>query len=240
MVKRSSILKDLNKLVNLPKKFLSLEFLALIVKHRRKIPKKSKTTKSYLHKIKDFDFLINVSQFDNRVESDGKDVVIMRTKILSFIFLNALMSLVIAGHHETSSSSANAQNAKQFFLSFLEGDLVTAKGLAHENFTFVFKGRTQISNQVQNKEQFFTDWAALVGELVPEGFTKFEFSKSVSENNSVVWFVEGDAIGINGRYDNEYVFAFEFADGKILSIAEYNSDLLVATRLYKQKLVPSE
>ena len=75
---------------------------------------------------------------------------------------------------------------------------------------------------------------------MPEGFTKFEFSKSVSENNSVVWFVEGDAIGINGRYDNEYVFAFEFADGKILSIAEYNSDLLVATRLYKQKLVQSE
>ena len=184
--------------------------------------------------------MINVSQFDNRVDSERKDGVIMRTKILSFIFLNALMSLVIAGHHETSSSSANAQNAKQFFLSFLEGDLVTAKGLAHENFTFVFKGRTQISNQVQNKEQFFTDWAALVGELVPEGFTKFEFSKSVSEKNSVVWFVEGDATGINGRYDNEYVFAFEFADGKILSIAEYNSDLLVATRLYKQKLVPSD
>ena len=164
----------------------------------------------------------------------------MKTKILLFIFLNALMALVMAGHHETSSSSTNAQNAKQFFLSFLDGDLDTAKDLAHEDFTFVFKGRTQISNQVQNKQQFFTDWAALVGELVPDGFTKFEFTKSVSEKGSVVWFVEGDATGINGRYDNEYIFAFEFADGKILSIAEYNSDLLVATRLYKQKLVPSD
>ena len=164
----------------------------------------------------------------------------MKTKILLFIFLNAFMALVMAGHHETSSSSTNAQNAKQFFLSFLDGDLDTAKDLAHEDFTFVFKGRTQISNQVQNKQQFFTDWAALVGELVPDGFTKFEFTKSVSEKGSVVWFVEGDAKGVNGRYDNEYVFAFEFADGKILSIAEYNSDLLVATRLYKQELVPSE
>jgi len=164
----------------------------------------------------------------------------MKTKILLFILLNALVALVMAGHHETLSSSQNAQNAKQFFLSFLDGDLDTAKDLAHKEFTFVFKGRTQISNQVQNKEQFFTDWAAIVGELVPEGFTKFEFTKSVSEKNSVVWFVEGDAKGVNGRYDNEYVFAFEFADGKILSIAEYNSDLLVATRLYKQELVLSE
>ena len=83
----------------------------------------------------------------------------MKIKIHLFIFLNALVALAMAGHHETSSSSKNAQNAKQFFLSFLDGDLDTAKDLAHEDFTFVFKGRTQISNQVQNKQQFFTDWA---------------------------------------------------------------------------------
>ena len=164
----------------------------------------------------------------------------MKTKIILFFFVNTLVTFVMAGHHEISSTAQNAQNAKQFFLSFLGGDLDTAKGLAHEDFTFVFKGRTKISNQVQNKEQFFTDWAALVGELVPGGFTKFEFTQSVSEKNSVVWFVQGDALGINGKYDNEYVFSFEFADGKILSIAEYNSDLLVATRLYKQELVPTE
>jgi ketosteroid isomerase-like protein len=34
------------------------------------------------------------------------------------------------------------------------------------------------------------------------------------------------------------VFVYKFKDGKILSINEYNSDLLVATRLYKNKLVP--
>ena len=69
---------------------------------------------------------------------------------------------------------------------------------------------------------------------------KFDFVKSISEGNDVVWLAEGDAQGINGRYDNEYVFVFEFSEGKILSIAEYNSDLLVATRLYKQKLVADE
>jgi ketosteroid isomerase-like protein len=52
--------------------------------------------------------------------------------------------------------------------------------------------------------------------------------------------MEGDAEGINGEYDNKYVFVYKFKDGKILSIVEYNSDLLVATRLYKNKLVPSD
>ena len=52
--------------------------------------------------------------------------------------------------------------------------------------------------------------------------------------------MEGDAEGINGEYDNKYVFVYKFKDGKIFSIHEYNSDLLVATRLYKNKLVPSD
>ena len=49
--------------------------------------------------------------------------------------------------------------------------------------------------------------------------------------------VEGDAEGINGRYNNKYVFIFKFKEGQIISLREYTSDLLVETRLYKQKLV---
>ena len=52
--------------------------------------------------------------------------------------------------------------------------------------------------------------------------------------------VEGDAEGINGRYNNSYVFVFQFEDGKIRHLREYSSDLMVETRLYKQKLVPME
>ena len=50
--------------------------------------------------------------------------------------------------------------------------------------------------------------------------------------------MEGDAEGINAEYDNKYVFVYQFKEGKILSVTEYNSDLLVATRLYKNKLTP--
>ena len=75
-----------------------------------------------------------------------------------------------------------------------------------------FKGRTQISNQVQNKKDFFGNWSNnVIAKLVPNGFTKFDFVKSISEDDSVVWLVDGDAEGVNGRYNNEYVFVFEFS-----------------------------
>jgi ketosteroid isomerase-like protein len=49
--------------------------------------------------------------------------------------------------------------------------------------------------------------------------------------------MEGRAEGKNGRYDNKYVFTYEFKEGKILLLDEYNSDNLVATRLYDNKLI---
>ena len=42
----------------------------------------------------------------------------------------------------------------------------------------------------------------------------------------------------NGEYDNNYVWIFKFKDGLIHSLREYNSDLLVAERLYDYKLIP--
>ena len=160
-------------------------------------------------------------------------------KLASLLIATILCGSAYAGNHEETAS--NAANAKLFFEAFLAGEQVPAKRLIHDDFTFVYKGRTRISNQVQDKDSYFGGyWASLSRELLPDGFTKFEFLRSVAEKDRVVWFAEGDAEGINGRYDNEYVFVFEFSEGKILSIAEYNSDLMVATRLYRQKLVPDD
>ncbi len=160
-------------------------------------------------------------------------------RIITILIAILVSATTYAGHHKESES--NAAKAKLFFTAFLAGDQKTAKSLADDDFTFVYKGRAQLSNQVQNKEDFFGNWSNnVIAKLVPKGFTKFDFVKSISEDDSVVWLVDGDAEGVNGRYNNEYVFVFEFSSGKILSIAEYNSDLLVATRLYKQKLVPDE
>ena len=63
---------------------------------------------------------------------------------------------------------------------------------------------------------------------------------AIGDNNGVALMVEGDADGINGTYANEYVFVFKFSEGEIISLREYTSDLLVATRLYKQKIVADD
>ena len=77
----------------------------------------------------------------------------------------------------------------------------------------------------------------VVAPLVPEGFKKVEVTDAIGDRQSVALMVEGDAEGVNGRYNNKYVFIFKFKEGKIISLREYTSDLLVETRLYKQKLV---
>ena len=76
----------------------------------------------------------------------------------------------------------------------------------------------------------------IIPEILPNGII-LKTVDAISDNNGVAIIQEGDAEGKNGEYDNKYVFVYKFKDGKILSINEYNSDLLVATRLYKNKLV---
>ena len=98
---------------------------------------------------------------------------------------------------------------------------------------------TEISNIAFDREAYFDDWIPnVVGALLPNGIT-LTTTDMIADENGVAVIMEGDAEGVNGEYDNKYVFVYKFEDGKIISINEYNSDLLVATRLYKNKLVPS-
>ena len=89
-----------------------------------------------------------------------------------------------------------------------------------------------------NRDTFFTVWLPIVGSLAPKGIV-FETVGTIADDHGVALIMTGDAEGINGEYDNAYVFIFKMEDGKIHSIEEYNSDLLTATRLYSNKLVPS-
>ena len=61
---------------------------------------------------------------------------------------------------------------------------------------------------------------------------------AISDNDGVALIQVGDAEGINGEYDNKYVWILKMKDGLIHSVREYNSDLLVATRLFKNELNP--
>ena len=101
--------------------------------------------------------------------------------------------------------------------------------------------KAKIPNTVYTKETFRTVFVKQVfGPLVPDGFKKVEILYAFGDEENVAVIAEGDADGINGRYNNHYALILKFKDGKIIKINEYASDLLVETALYKQQLVPMQ
>ena len=161
----------------------------------------------------------------------------MKRKILLIAFLASFTLAVFAGGHEKNIGSENIAAATKFMNTLLT-DRDTADSLLHEDFDFMFMGVSQISNVKYNRETYWSVWMDnVVATLVPEGFKKGEVTDAIGDRQSVALMVEGDAEGVNGRYNNKYVFIFKFKEGKIISLREYTSDLLVETRLYKQKLV---
>ena len=161
----------------------------------------------------------------------------MKRKILLIAFLASFTLAVFAGGHEKNIGSENIAAATKFMNTLLT-DRDTADSLLHEDFDFMFMGVSQISNVKYNRETYWSVWMDnIVAPLVPEGFKKVEVTDAIGDRQSVALMVEGDAEGVNGRYNNKYVFIFKFKEGKIISLREYTSDLLVETRLYKQKLV---
>ncbi len=118
-----------------------------------------------------------------------------------------------------------------------------AQKLLHEDFRFRYMNTIPTSlmgelviEDAYNKSTYFTDFLAVVGALLPDGIVLTPI-KTISDGNHVAVVMEGRAEGKNGRYDNKYVFTYEFKEGKIILLDEYNSDILVATRLYDNKLI---
>ena len=138
----------------------------------------------------------------------------------------------------SSYVDANKKMAGDFLDLALSANPLDAQELTHPDFKFVFMGNTEISNIPYDRDAYFDYWLPeVVGKLLPTGIT-LTTTDMIADDDGVAVIMEGDAEGINGEYDNKYVFVYKFKDGKIFSIHEYNSDLLVATRLYKNKLVP--
>ncbi len=151
-----------------------------------------------------------------------------------------LLAIAIVFNACSSNVSANKKMAGDFLDLALSPNALDAQKLTHPEFKFVFMGNTEISNIPYDREAYFDYWLPeVVGKLLPTGIT-LTTTDMIADDDGVAVIMEGDAEGINGEYDNKYVFVYKFKDGKIFSIHEYNSDLLVATRLYKNKLVPSD
>ena len=164
-------------------------------------------------------------------------------KIKAFLLATLLAFIVPANaaDHQQTSASKNIVTATKFMETLLT-DRETADSLLHPDFDFLFMGISpRLSNVPYNKETYWSVWMdQVIAPLVPDGFKKVEVVDAIGDEKGVALMVEGDADGINGRYNNNYVFIFKFKEGKIISLREYTSDLMVETRLYKQKLSPDQ
>ena len=152
---------------------------------------------------------------------------------------NLLISLLVlltscAINDKSMDNSANAQS----FLDNIISNPEKAKSLLHDDFTFAWMGVIEQGGKIWNKENLFDEYFAnIIPAILPNGII-LKTVDSISDENGVAIIQIGDAEGKNGEYDNNYVWIFKFKDGLIHSLREYNSDLLVAERLYDYKLIP--
>ena len=152
---------------------------------------------------------------------------------------NLLISLLVlltscAMNDKSMDNSANAQS----FLDNIITNPEKAKSLLHDDFTFAWMGTIEQGGKIWNKENLFDEYFAnIIPAILPNGII-LKTVDSISDENGVAIIQIGDAEGKNGEYDNNYVWIFKFKDGLIHSLREYNSDLLVAERLYDYKLIP--
>ncbi len=153
-------------------------------------------------------------------------------KILLISLLILLTSCSI--NDNSMDNSANAQS----FLDNIITNPEKAKSLLHDDFTFAWMGIIEEGGKIWNKENLFDEYFAnIIPAILPNGII-LKTVDSISDENGVAIIQIGDAEGKNGEYDNNYVWIFKFKDGLIHSLREYNSDLLVAERLYDYKLIP--
>ena len=153
-------------------------------------------------------------------------------KILIISLLILLTSCSI--NDKSMDNSANAQS----FLDNIITNPEKAKSLLHDDFTFAWMGVIEQGGKIWNKENLFDEYFAnIIPAILPNGII-LKTVDSISDENGVAIIQIGDAEGKNGEYDNNYVWIFKFKGGLIYSLREYNSDILVAERLYDYKLIP--
>ncbi|MDG2385609.1 MAG: hypothetical protein P8N76_28325 [Pirellulaceae bacterium] len=136
---------------------------------------------------------------------------------------------------------AAAQNRKmtETFFKYLLTDAIQIKPILHDDFTFTYMGKikdTLVPYGVPyDRESFFTKWLPHIGKAVPNGIT-LKTIDVIADKDGVAVLQKGNSDAKYGPYNNDYVWVFKFKDGKILSVEEYNSDYLVANRLYGKEL----
>ena len=151
-----------------------------------------------------------------------------------YLIISLLITLTSCSiNSEPLENLSNAQS----FLDNIITNPEKAKSLLHDDFSFAWMGIIEQGGKLWDKENLFDEYfATIIPEILPNGIVLTTVD-SISDENGVAIVQVGDAEGKNGEYDNNYVWVFKFKDGLIHSLREYNSDILVAEKLYDYKLI---
>ena len=153
------------------------------------------------------------------------------------ILLISIFIFSCTSEKENSLANKNLEMA-QTFLNNIISKPKEAQNLLHQDFTFAWMGIIEQGGKIWNRENLFDEYfKKIIPEILPQGII-LKTVDAISDDHGVAIIQEGDALGKNGEYDNKYVWIIKMKEGKIFSIREYNSDILVATQLYDYKLVP--
>ena len=151
-----------------------------------------------------------------------------------YLIISLLITLTSCSiNSEPLDNLSNAQS----FLDNIITNPEKAKSLLHDDFSFAWMGIIEQGGKLWDKENLFDEYfATIIPEILPNGIVLTTVD-SISDEDGVAIVQVGDAEGKNGEYDNNYVWVFKFKDGLIHSLREYNSDILVAEKLYDYKLI---
>ena len=178
------------------------------------------------------------SDYVVRRVKDGRDQLTLSVpqRVVDGENLGAVDALILLARNPSEAKS-NEKLAESFF-EFLLSDPEKLKPILHSKFEFTYMGKIKETvlpyGVPYNTEDFLTKWLPHIPTVLPDGI-ELETLQVISSPTGVAVIQKGDAQGKYGRYDNDYVWVFNFEDGKILTVHEYNSDYLVATRLYGQE-----
>ncbi len=170
---------------------------------------------------------------------------ILSTTMLVLAATMSLVSCATGGGVATSTRDRNIANAQGFLDDLLlHGEPDRAKARVAPNFEFRYMGRPDVPELARltepfDREAYFGEFLALVADVLPNGIV-LTTTHVVADDRAVALLMDGDAEGRFGEYDNRYVFYFEFENGLISRLHEYNSDLLAMRSLWGHRLVAPE
>ena len=160
----------------------------------------------------------------------------MKNILLLFISTTIVISCqqtTLKSESEILIERNNSITSKNFE-AYNTGDFEVFESTISDDFSFTLRGELDISGTYTYEELLNT--ASAFQSLLKNGW-KGNVDKIISGVNGSVIVLSGEAEGVNGEYNNDYIWLYSInEEGKVSSITEYLSDLLFVKQLYGQEI----